>query len=334
MLNTGKYTSLLASIHSADSFNGVALDLFRFQYGHNPVYRSFVQFLGRSPYEVQSISDIPFLPIESFKNHSIKSGEWEAVRHFTSSGTTSASTSTHYLREEALYQWSYHEAFKRFYGDKLPLDDKCTILALLPGYLERTTSSLVDMVKGLMGAYGDDRSGFVLNDLDHVNEVLLKNASEKRPTLLIGVSFALLDLVEKHQIHFPELIVMETGGMKGRRKELIREELHTLIKGGLRVDKVHSEYGMTELLSQAYSFGDGRFHCPPWMKIQIREIDDPFESPAFGKTGGVNIIDLANRDSCAFLATSDLGRAFEDGSFEVLGRFDHSDVRGCNLMVI
>lgn len=334
MLNTGKYTSLLCSIDTVDSFNGAALDLFRYQYEHNPVYRSFVQFLGRSPNEIQSISDIPFLPIESFKHHSIKTGEWEAVRHFTSSGTTSANTSIHFLREEALYQWSYHEAFRRFYADSLPLDEKFTILALLPGYLERTTSSLVDMVKGWMDAYGDDRSGFVLNDLQHVNKVLLQNAKDQRPTLLIGVSFALLDLVEKYRIHFPELLVMETGGMKGRRKELIREELHALIKDGLGVTEVHSEYGMTELLSQAYSFGDGRFHGPPWMRIQIREIDDPFASPAFGKTGGINIIDLANRDSCAFLSTSDLGRVYQDGSFEVLGRFDHSDVRGCNLMVI
>jgi hypothetical protein len=293
------------------------------------VYGKFLNFLGVSAHSVKEISDIPFLPIEVFKAHPVVSGQFEPQEIFTSSGTTGADTSKHYVRELDLYTASFRKTFNRFYG---PVSNYC-VLALLPAYLERTGSSLVFMANDFISQSQHPLSGFYLNNLAELSEILQKLESEKQPTLLLGVSFALLDLAEQFPQKLQHTLVMETGGMKGRRKELTRSELHDILKTAFNLEKIHSEYGMTELLSQAYSKGDGLFSCPPWMRVLIREQSDPLNYAPTGKTGGINVIDLANIDSCSFIATSDLGRLHINGNFEVLGRFDSSDVRGCNLLI-
>ena len=317
------------SINNSEDFDQVTLQIFRHQAKNCNVYRQFISGLRIDADKITSVEQIPFLPIEFFKSHRILSTDAAVQLAFTSSGTTGMVTSRHLVSDKTWYEDSFRHAFQLFYGD---IRDY-TVLALLPSYLERESSSLIYMVDDLIKQSQDSDSGFFLYNHDELYQQLKKQQAAKGPTLLIGVTFGLLDFIETYQINFPELIVMETGGMKGRRKEMIREELHDTLCKGFGVSHIHSEYGMTELLSQAYSKGDGVFECPPWMKIIIRDTNDPISTLAKGKTGGINVIDLANINSCSFIATQDLGKINTDGAFEVLGRFDQSDIRGCNLLI-
>ncbi|MFD0792985.1 acyl transferase [Mucilaginibacter litoreus] len=317
------------SIADDAGFKHTALQTFRYQAWHNPIYGAFIKGLHIKPDEVENIEQIPFLPVELFKSHTVVSADGEAEVVFTSSGTTGVVTSSHYVNDVSWYQESFRRAFKLFYGDITGY----TVLALLPSYLEREGSSLIYMAQDLIQRSQCADSGFYLYNHQELYQKLQQQKAIHKPTLLLGVTFALLDFVDNYQIDFPELIVMETGGMKGRRKEMIREELHGVLCAGFGVPHIHSEYGMTELLSQAYSKGGGIFNCPPWMRIITRDTNDPLSLTGINKTGGVNIIDLANINSCSFIATQDLGRVYEDGSFEIIGRFDNSDIRGCNLLV-
>lgn len=310
-------------------FDRAALDMFAYQYMNNPVYQEFCNHLSRTPKQLNSVSDIPFLPIEFFKSRKVVCHQDSHDIVFTSSGTTGSVTSKHYVNDLRVYQESFRRGFEYFYGDI----KEYTVLALLPSYLERTGSSLIYMVEDMIKQSGKAESGFYLHNIDQLASRLRVLDHSGQKVLLIGVSFALLDLIEKHQFELKNTIVMETGGMKGRRKELIRNELHQQLTRGFGVDKIHSEYGMTELLSQGYSKGNGVFGCPPWLKIIARDTEDPLTIIEEGKTGGLNIIDLANQNSCSFIATQDLGKVMGD-QFEVIGRFDHSDIRGCNLMVL
>jgi phenylacetate-coenzyme A ligase PaaK-like adenylate-forming protein len=316
-------------INSINSFNEITLQVFQYQAQHCAVYKAFITGLKLNPKDVKSVNEIPFLPVEFFKSHNIKTSNDNVEVVFTSSGTTGMITSSHYVTDVSWYEESFRRAFALFYGD---IKDY-TVLALLPSYLERKGSSLIYMTQDLITQSGNANSGFFLYNHEELNQVLELQKQAGKPTLLIGVTFALLDFIDAYQIDFPELVVMETGGMKGRRKEMIREELHSALCAGFGVEAIHSEYGMTELLSQAYSKGEGLFNCPPWMKVITRDINDPFTLISASKTGGINIIDLANVNSCSFIATQDLGKVYADGSFEVLGRFDNSDIRGCNLLV-
>ena len=325
--------SKIFDIRSEADFLKISLEIFQYQFQHNKVYQHFCQLLKKTPENVFQLSDIPFLPIEFFKTHHIIAEENEvkpAEITFTSSGTTGSTTSKHFVSDLGIYEDSFNKAFEQFYG---PAEDLC-ILALLPSYLEREGSSLIYMVEHLIQKSDQKESGFYLNNLDELKDTLLKLDKSGKKVLLIGVSFALLDLIENHQFQLKNTIIMETGGMKGRRKEMIREELHSILSKGFGVSTIHSEYGMTELLSQAYSKGNGVFDCPAWMKILIRDPEDAFSSVKKGKTGGINVIDLANINSCSFIATQDLGKINKDNSIEILGRFDNSDIRGCNLMVL
>lgn len=319
----------LFSIKTEDNFKKIALQVFNHQFKNNTVYRSFCSLLNIYSSDVEHIGDIPFLPIQFFKTHKIISSSGEVEEVFTSSGTTGALTSQHYVTDITIYENSYLKAFEYFYRN---IEDY-TVLALLPSYLEREGSSLIYMTNHLIKKSKKPKSGFYLDNFPALKDTLIKLDEQDEKVLLIGVSFALLDLVENHKFNLKNTIIMETGGMKGRRKELIRHELHNLLKRGFGVKKIHSEYGMTELLSQAYSTENGIFNTPPWMKVLIRDTEDPLRLLSHERTGGVNIIDLANINSCSFIATQDLGKVYNDGSFEVLGRFDHSDIRGCNLLV-
>lgn len=312
-----------------NDFEQHALEVFRHQAEACAVYGSFIHHLGISPGDVQDLSGIPFLPVEFFKTHDVILDGTRPEIVFTSSGTTGTSQSKHLVRDVSLYTTSYRHGFELFYGD--PAD--FVFLALLPSYRERSGSSLIYMVDGLIRLSRHEESGYVLNAPRALHQTLTGLRDGGKKVILIGVTYALLDFVEAYPIEFPTLVVMETGGMKGRRRELVREELHTLLCRGFGVPAIHSEYGMTELLSQAYSTGAGIFRCPPWMKVIVRDMYDPFSQAASGRTGGINVIDLANRNSCSFIATQDLGKLYADDSFEVLGRFDTSDVRGCNLLV-
>ncbi len=304
--------------------------LFRYQYRNNAVYRRFCDLLGRSPAKVQRLEDIPFLPVEMFKHHQVVSAPPPYDAEFLSSGTTGMTPSRHWVKDSAWYERALVEGFKHFYG---PPQDY-VILALLPSYLERKGSSLVYMARRLMQLSGRPESGFYLHDLEALRDQLVRLEALGTQTLLLGVSFALMDFAERFPVSLRHTIVMETGGMKGRRREPVREELHAYLQQRLGVPAVHSEYGMTELLSQAYSRGHGLFRTPPWMKVLIRDPEDPLDYVPPGRSGGINIIDLANVHSCAFLSVQDLGRLHPDGSFEVLGRFEGSDIRGCNLLVV
>ncbi len=315
--------------YSEENFNNRAIDVFRFQVTHNPVYASFVKGLRKDPELVTHISDIPYMPVEFFKNHRIICGTDSPAKTFSSSGTTGMVQSKHEVLDLSVYEESFRKAFELFYGDVRDL----VILALLPSYLERDGSSLIYMVEDLIQRTGNPKSGYFLYNHDELFQTLLKLRDAGSKVILIGVTYALLDFVEHYTLDFPDLIVMETGGMKGKRREMIREELHEQLCEGFGVDAIHSEYGMTELLSQAYSSGRGLFRCPPWMRINIRDINDPLSLLSAGATGGINVIDLGNVYSCSFIATQDLGRKYEDGSFEIIGRFDNSDIRGCNLLV-
>ena len=316
------------NIKNEQQFDQIALQVFHQQAENCAVYKEFIKGLNINIAQIFSLDKVPFLPIEFFKIHEVISSGDPAGVVFTSSGTTGTITSRHYVTDINWYVQSFRTAFNLFYGDI----KKYCILALLPSYLEREGSSLVYMADDLIRQSADPESGFYLDDHDRLFNRLIKLQKAGKPTILVGVTFALLDFIENYAINFPELIVMETGGMKGRRKEMIREELHGQLCKGFGVSAIHSEYGMTELLSQAYSYGNGIFNYPAWMKIIIRDPNDPM-TVLHDKAGGINIIDLANFNSCSFIATQDLGKVYKDGSFEVLGRFDNSDIRGCNLLV-
>lgn len=313
-----------------DDFNELALEIFHFQYKNCIVYKEFIDFLKINVLQINHYSQIPFLPVEFFKNHKIISGEFNPDIIFESSGTTGMKTSEHHVKNIKLYETSFLKTFEHFFGSP----GNYIILALLPSYLERKGSSLVYMTNKLIGLTNKPESAFYLNELAELHSLLLTLKKKKQKVLLLGVTYALLDLAEQFPIHFPDLILMETGGMKGNRQELVRNELHTILKNVFGVQQIYSEYGMTELLSQAYSNGNGVFESPPWMKILIRDVNDPLSLISEGKTGGINIIDFANIYSCSFIATQDLGRDNKVGAFEILGRFDNSDARGCNLMVV
>ena len=318
------------NIKSQQDFKEITLEVFKHQFKSNKVYRSFCDLLYIHPSDVKEIQEIPFLPIQFFKSKKILSSLDEIQETFLSSGTTGSTTSKHFVTDISVYQESYLKGFNHFYGEI----KEYTVLALLPNYLERNGSSLVFMVDDLIQKSNNSESGFYLNNLDELAKKLINLDKKDQKVLLIGVSFALLDLIEKHQFQLKNTVIMETGGMKGRRKELIRSELHSLLQNGFGVSEIHSEYGMTELLSQAYSNGNGVFDCPPWMKILTRDTEDALTIQAPNKTGGINVIDLANYNSCSFIATQDLGKVHQNGTFEIIGRFDNSDIRGCNLMVL
>jgi len=318
------------TISSQKQFEKIALKVFRFQYENNLVYREFCDLLKTDPQKVKSLHQIPFLPIQFFKSHNVVSNNNPIQTTFTSSGTTGTITSRHLVTDVSIYEESYRKGFSQFYGN---IEDY-VVLALLPSYLEREGSSLIHMVDDLIQLTNNDNSGFYLNNHHELIQKLIELDEAGQNVILIGVTYALLDLIEKRTFQLKHTIIMETGGMKGKRKEMIREELHEQLCNGFGVPTIHSEYGMTELLSQAYSLGNGIFECPSWMQIHIRDTEDALTYINGGKTGGINVIDLANINSCSFIATQDLGKKYPNNSFEVLGRFDNSDIRGCNLMVI
>ncbi|WP_310595249.1 acyl transferase [Flavobacterium sp.] len=318
------------TISNQKQFDKIALKVFRFQYENNLVYREFCDFLKTDVQKVKSIQQIPFLPIQFFKSHSVVSSTNPIQTTFTSSGTTGMITSKHLVTDVSIYEESYRKGFSQFYGN---IEDY-VVLALLPSYLEREGSSLIHMVDDLIQLSNQPESGFYLHNYDELIAKLIQLDKAGQNVILIGVTYALLDLIEKHTFQLENTIIMETGGMKGKRKEMIREELHQQLCKGFGVTAIHSEYGMTELLSQAYSLGEGIFECPSWMQLLVRDTEDALSYVREGKTGGINVIDLANINSCSFIATQDLGKKYANGSFEVLGRFDHSDIRGCNLMVV
>jgi len=319
----------ILSIKVESEFKKIALDVFKLQAEKCEVYKQYLSYLKVNVDEIKELKAIPFLPIEFFKSHKVLLKDEVVEQVFSSSGTTGSQTSKHYVSDIALYEASFRNCFQLFYGNK----KDTAILALLPSYLERTGSSLIYMVDDLIRTSQRSESGYFLYNHEELFENLRNLQKNKVQTILFGVTYALLDFIKVYQLDFPELIVIETGGMKGRRKEIIREELHSVLSKGFGVDYIHAEYGMTELLSQAYSKGKGLFECPPWMKVLIRELNDPFSYKKTNATGGINIIDLANINSCSFIATQDLGRLNAQNQFEVLGRFDQSDVRGCNLMI-
>ncbi|BAO55160.1 LuxE/PaaK family acyltransferase [Nonlabens marinus] len=331
-------------IKSDRQFNELALEVYTYQFERNQVYRKYCQLLGKP--KAAHVSEIPFLPISFFKTHQVTTDiQKDPAITFTSSGTTGIQTSQHLVGDLEIYNQSLDHSFKQFYGNH----EDYTILALLPHYLERTGSSLVYMVDRWIKKSGDAQSGFYLNNLDDLAQILKSLQDSNRKVILIGVTFALLQLAEKFPMELNNTIIIETGGMKGMRKEMIKPELHQILKSafnpqggeGVYIERsrntkaeTHSEYGMTELLSQAYAPDGIRFQPPAWMQVSTRDTNDPLSRIAHGKTGGLNVIDLANLESCSFIATQDLCKTYADGTFEVLGRFDHSDIRGCNLLAV
>jgi phenylacetate-coenzyme A ligase PaaK-like adenylate-forming protein len=315
-------------------FEGLAVEIFHFQYQHNNIYRQYTDALGINPRNVQSINQIPFLPIRFFKSHTVNTGDFKPAVIFESSGTTGSINSRHLVKDAGLYTESFSHGFQQFYGN---IKEYC-ILGLLPSYLERQNSSLVYMVNKLIGQSQHPDSGFYLDEFDKLYAILKRLEANKQKVLLIGVTFGLLDFAENYTLPLQHTIIMETGGMKGRRKEMLRQEVHDLLKESFKLSAIHSEYGMTELLSQAYSYGAGLFKSSPWMKILLRDEEDPLtikKTPATKtETGAVNIIDFANIYSCCFIATDDAGRLYPDDSFEIIGRMDNSDIRGCSLMAV
>jgi hypothetical protein len=322
-----EYEDKIFSTDGSD-FEELAINLFHFQYQHNPVYQQYVNNLPAVGKNVRSLADIPFLPIQCFKTHTIKTTAFEPEVVFESSGTTQTINSRHYVKDLSLYRRSFLTAFRQFYG---PVTDWC-IIGLLPSYLERQHSSLVVMADELIRQSGHPASGFYLYEHEKLQGLLQQVEAQGQKTLLIGVTFALLDFAEKFPLLLKHTIIMETGGMKGRREEMTRQQVHDILKAAFGLPAIQAEYGMTELLSQAYAAGQGILHCPPWMKVLARQEDDPFDVRSSGN-GILNVIDLANIYSCAFIATEDVGRVYDNGSFEVQGRMDNSDIRGCSLMV-
>lgn len=317
-------------IKQPELFNEISLGVFSYQYNNNKIYRSFADLLGRNPANISGVAEFPFLPVQFFKSYEITCFDpGLAAKVYTSSGTTGQQPSRHFVKQYEDYETSFLRSFRLFYGPETDY----VIFGLLPGYLEREGSSLIDMVSSLIRNSGNDEGGFYLHNHGELISAISHLREQGRKCLLIGVTYALLDLASKGPFAWDHVTVMETGGMKGHRKELVRSELHNTLSTAFGVSSIHSEYGMTELLSQAYATASGLFRCPPWMKVVIRESHDPLAVAATGKTGGINIIDLANLHSCSFIATEDLGKVHSNGEFEVLGRFDNSEIRGCNLMV-
>lgn len=313
------------------NFNEIALQIFRYQYEENEVYRDYLQHISCDVSSITSIDDIPFLPIEFFKSHNVQSGDWKHASgdFFESSSTTGINTSKHYLKDYTWYEQSFIKGFEQTYG---PTNDYC-ILALLPNYMDNKNSSLIAMVNRLIALTNNKNSGFYLNETNKMSTILNANQQVKQKTILFGVSFALLDCEFMDLEKCNNLTIIETGGMKGRRKEITRQELHSQIASKFPGADIHSEYGMTELFSQAYMTENLRFNSPPWMRVLTYETDDPFTKTRTGKSGLINVIDLANVETCSFIATSDIGKVYKDGSFEVLGRYDLSEQRGCNLLI-
>jgi hypothetical protein len=317
------------NVKNQNDFLEVALEVFNYQYDRNAIYQNFITSLGKNRDAVKTLASMLFLPVEFFRNQKIVTGDLPVETVFESSRTNRVTTGKHFVNDLSLYEESFLNAFRLFYGDP----EEYVITALLPSYTDREGSSLVYMADKLIKRSLHPLSGFYKENIENLIHAVKKAKEEKQKILLLGVSFALLDLAEKQSPDLSGVIVMETGGMKGRRKELTRSELHTILKERFNVTSIHSEYGMTELMSQAYSKGEGVFYCPPWMKVVIRDPQDPLSLYSeTGRTGGINIIDLANVNSCSFIATGDLGKIHDDGGFEVLGRFDNSDIRGCNLL--
>lgn len=325
LLPPGK-DKIFQSLSEAD-FESLALQLFRFQYHHNRVYRNYVNTLGINAAGVSKLTEIPFLPIGFFKTHSVGCSDKGEIE-FKSSSTTSGISSRHLVKDISLYEMSFRKGFEQFYGD---ITRYC-LLALLPSYLEKGDSSLVYMVNKLINDSHNPGSGFYMHNYAELYEKLEQNEAKGRKTLLIGVTYALLKLAEEYPVELKNTIIMETGGMKGRREELTKEEVHKILSKAFKTPFIHSEYGMTELLSQGYSKGNGIFRTVPWMRILIRDIYDPFRIGLLNETGAINVIDLANVYSCSFIATDDAGIVHPDGSFEIAGRLDNSDIRGCNIM--
>lgn len=330
MPNLANIEKRIFSLDGPDDFNDLAIEIFHYQYENNKIYHDFVSHLNGKKPVLKHFSQLPFLPIEFFKTHKVVSGKFDADQVFTSSGTSGMQTSSHFVKTTSVYEKSFLQTFESFFGKP----EEYVILALLPSYLEREGSSLIYMAEHLIQKSNFKESGFYLDEYQKLSKLLENLKKSKKKVILLGVTYALLDLAESFPIDFQELIVMETGGMKGRRKELLRQEVHAILQDAFSVTQIYSEYGMTELLSQAYSMGIGVFETPSWMKILIRDPNDPLTYLQKNKTGGINVIDLANLYSCSFIATQDLGKLNESGKFEVLGRFDSSDVRGCNLMVV
>jgi hypothetical protein len=319
-------------ISTKEVFNNIALEVFFYQYKNNPVYKVYVDMICNDIKQIQHYSQIPFLPIEFFKTHKIITGPSAVQALFSSSGTTGQTRSFHHVTDLGIYEKSSIQCFEGFYGNTADY----IIIALLPSYMERKDSSLLWMTSLFINKsnFKSDCGFYLNNHSELLNKLKILCNKKLRNILLLGVSHALLDLAEKVSFPLNNVIVMETGGMKGQRKEIIREELHDILKNKFKVTSIHSEYGMTELLSQAYSKGNGVFKCPQWMKVLTREINDPLALAPLGRSGGINIIDLANINSCSFIATQDMGKCYEDGTFEIIGRFDNSETRGCNLMVL
>ncbi len=338
MIIIDEYTKLKERIFNItdNDFEKLAIDIFNYQYMNNSIYRSYCNVIKVIPENINQINKIPFLPISLFKTQKIVTGEFIPTTIFESSGTTGSINSKHYVSDLTIYQESFSKCFELFYGN---IEDYC-ILGLLPSYLERKNASLVYMVDQFIQKSNHPKSGFYLNDFEKLSQTIIANESTQQKTLLIGVSFALLDFTEQFKFDLKHTIVMETGGMKGRREEMTKEALHEILKENFGVVNIHSEYGMTELLSQSYSFGNGIFNTPPWMKILLRSEDDPLEilktdfEIRKNYTGGINIIDLANINSCCFIATDDLGKVYENNCFETIGRLENSDIRGCGLMIL
>lgn len=315
---------------TAASFETTALEVFAWQYQQVEIYRLYCDSIRRTPQSVNTLAEIPFLPIDFFKSHEVICKGMDAVKIFESSGTTSQVSSKHLVADLAIYEQSFKKCFKQYYGDVKDY----VVLAMLPSYLERGNSSLVYMAQSLIEDSRQSASGFFLNNFEKLFGLLKQLKDGQQKVLLLGVTFALLDFADVYQIDFPDLIVMETGGMKGRREELTRQEIHEQLKTAFGVKQIHSEYGMTELLSQGYSNGNGVFTTPAWMKVLTRDVYDPFALQTGASSGAVNIIDLANVYSCSFIATGDLAKIGADGSFEILGRIDNAELRGCNLMMV
>ena len=320
----------LFRIQDPSEFERMALELFCHQAEHNKVYATYLDMLKIQVESIHELDDIPFLPIEFFKSHQVVTGAWKSEVVFHSSGTSSDVVSKHQIKELSVYRNSFISGFRVAYG----APEGYIILCLLPNYADNPNSSLIYMADELIKLSGQELSGYYLNQDDDLHKALKAGLKSDKKVLLLGVSYALLDLAERRDLpDMEKVIVMETGGMKGNRKEMVKEELHRALKSGFGVSEIHSEYGMSELLSQAYSKGDGIFTCPPWMRVAARDVNDPLKQIGLGRSGGLNIIDLANVHSCAFIATQDLGKVYADGSFELLGRYDHSDIRGCNLLL-
>ena len=328
-----EWVNELFNISDNNGFTSCALKAFSYQYHNNLLYKQFCDILKVNPNEISDITKIPFLPISFFKTTTVKTSDFTPSLVFKSSGTSGQNSSRHYLKDPFIYEQSFHSCFRSFYGSA---ENYC-ILALLPSYLERQDSSLVYMVKSLMELSSHPQNGFYLTNFDQLSDTIKQLEKQKQKTILFGVTYALLDFSSLYPQQLKYTTIIETGGMKGRRNELIRTEVHDILKSAFNLPAIHSEYGMTELLSQAYSKANGIFYNPPWMKVLVREEDDPFSvlppvtSP---QPGVINIIDLANIYSCCFIATDDIGRVYADNSFEVLGRLDNSDIRGCSLLAV